>query len=85
MSKNLRICFRVDKSVGWSKDEEGNLSDFYICLKAKDVNRYTMKNNEYKALQEAFRKIAANELKCDEKLLTPITINEYLDKTETEI
>lgn len=85
MSKNLRFCYKVDKSVGLSKDEDGNLADFYICLKAKDVKYYIVKKETYKEMQDAFRKLAANQLKCDEKLLTPITINEYLDETGTDI
>jgi hypothetical protein len=84
MNKNLRFCFRVDKSVGLAEDEFGNPSDFYICLKAKNVKTYTVKRKEYKTLQESFRNIAASELKCDVSKLIPITLNEYLDETGSE-
>ena len=84
MNKNLRFCFRVDKSVGLAEDEFGNQSDFYICLKAKKEKTYTVKRKEYKTLQESFRNIAASELKCDVSKLIPITLNEYLDETGSE-
>ena len=35
-------------------------------------------------MQEGFRKLAAVQLQCDESLLTPITLNEYLDETDRE-
>lgn len=84
MSKNLRFCFRVDKSVGLLKDEFGNPTEFYMCLKAKNVKTYTVERELYKTMQEGFRKMAADQLKCDEKLLTPVTLNEYLDETGSE-
>lgn len=85
MSKNLRFCYKVDKKVGLVEDEFGNPGEAFICLKAKDVKKYIVKKEVYKDMQNAFRKIAANQLKCDEELLTPITINEYLDETDTDI
>lgn len=84
MSKNLRFCFRVDKSVGLAEDEFGNPSDCYICLKAKNVRTYEVERKKYKTLQETFRKMAAEQLQCNESLLTPITLNEYLDETGSE-
>lgn len=85
MSKNLRFCYKVDKKVGLAEDELGNPGEAFICLKAKDVKKYIVEKDAYKDMQNAFRKIAANQLKCDEMLLTPITINEYLDETDTDI
>lgn len=85
MSKNLRFCYKVDKKVGLAEDELGNPGEAFICLKAKDVKKYIVEKDVYKDMQNAFRKIAANQLNCDEELLTPITINEYLDATDTEI
>ena len=84
MSKNLRFCFRVDKSVGLAEDEFGNPAECYVCLKAKNVETYTVERELYKTMQEGFRKMAADQLKCDEKLLTPVTLNEYLDETGSE-
>ncbi len=85
MSKNLRFCYRVDKELGLAEDEFGNPGEAFICLKAKDAKKYIVEKDVYKDMQNYFRKIAANQLNCDEELITPITINEYLDKTDTDI
>lgn len=84
MSKSLRFCFRVDKSVGLAEDEFGHPGEAFICLKAKNVKRYEVPKDNYLDMQEGFRKMAAAQLKCDIKLLTPITLNEYLDETGSE-
>lgn len=84
MSKNLRFCFRVDKSVGLAEDEFGNPREAYVCLKAKKVKTYEVEREKYKTMQETFRKMAAEQLQCDVSLLTPVTLNEYLDETGSE-
>ena len=84
MIKNLRFCFRVDKSVGLAEDEFGNPGEAYICLKTKNVKTYEVERNTYKMMQDGFRKMAAEQLQCDESLLTPVTLNEYLDETGSE-
>jgi len=85
MSKNLRFCYKVDKKLGLTEDEFGNPGEAFICFKAKDVKGYSLSIEDYEGLQDGFKKMAANQLNCNEDLLTPITINEYLDETETEI
>lgn len=84
MSKNLRFCFKVDKSVGVAEDELGNPEEAFICIKAKDVKGYEIEREKYKDMQEGFKVIAADQLQCDASLLTPVTLNEYLDATYCE-
>ena len=80
---NLRLCFEIDKSVGLAEDENGEKSEAYICVKA-DVKTYELEKEKYKLLQEGFRKITANQWGIEINKLTPITLNEYLDKTNEE-
>lgn len=84
MSKSLRFCFKVDKSVGLAKDEKGNPGEAFACIKATGVESYTLPSKNYKDMQEAYRQIIAAQLECDVHLLTPITLNEYLDNTEED-
>lgn len=84
MNKNLRFCFRISEKVGMAKDENGNPIEAFACIKAKNVKSYSVPKEEYKKLQKAFRKTTAHQLQCDESMLTPITLNEYLDETEGE-
>lgn len=84
MSKNLRFCFKVDKSVGMAEDEQGNPGEAFICVKATGAKSYQMPSEEYKDKQERFRRIVAYQIPCDPELLTPITLNEYLDNTEED-
>lgn len=85
MCKNLRFCYRVDKEAGLAEDENGNPSVAFICCMAKDVKTYTLSEETYKELQESLRRIASEQLECDINLITPVTINEYLDETDTDI
>lgn len=84
MSKSLRFCFKVDKSVGLAEDENGNKAEAFACAKVKDVKRYEVPREQYTKLQDGFRKMLAAQLGCDIYLLTPITLNEYLDNTEDD-
>lgn len=84
MSKNLRFCFKVDKQVGLAEDQFGNQGETYICLKAKNVKTYEVERKQYKTMKEGFRKMTAEQLQCDVSLLTPVTLNEYLDETGSE-
>lgn len=84
MSKNLRLCFKIDKSVGMAEDEEGNKAEAFVQAKAKNVKRYEIPREQYTKLQEGFRKMLAAQIGCDISLLTPITLNEYLDETEED-
>lgn len=84
MGRNWRFCFRVDKAVGLAEDEAGNPGEAFICLKSNNVKSYEVKREIYESMQKGFRKLAAVQLQCDESLLTPITLNEYLDETDSE-
>lgn len=84
MSKNLRFCFKVDKLVGLAEDEFGNPEESYVCVKAKNVKTYTVNREKYKTMQESFIKLVAKQLQCDVNLLTPVTLNEYLDETGSD-
>ena len=82
--KRLRFCFRIDKKVGVAEDGNGNPAEAFVCAKAEGIKSYTVPKEEYQSMQEGYRKILANQLECDIELLTPITLNEYLDETEEE-
>lgn len=84
MKKNLRMCFRTDKSLGITEDEFGNPDEAYICVKAKNVKSYVIDSESYKQLQEGFKKVVASQLGCDIKMITSVTLNEYLDNTEDD-
>jgi len=81
MKKNLRFCFRISEEIGLAEDEFGNKAEAFVCCKAKGVKSYNVPKEEYKATQEVYRKMLVNQFECDEKLITPITLNEYLDET----
>lgn len=49
-----------------------------------DCCKLYKEENKYKDLQEGFRKVVANQLQCDLELITPITLDEYLNNTEGE-
>lgn len=84
MSKSLRFCFKVSEKLGLVVDEDGNNCEAYICVKANDVKSYTVPGKDYEDMHEGFRKITAYQMQCAPELLTPITLNEYLDNTEDE-
>ena len=84
MSKSLRFCFKVNEKLGLAVDENGNNCEAYICVKANDVKSYMISEEDYKKMHDGFRKITAYQMQCDSELLTPITLNEYLDNTEEE-
>lgn len=67
-----------------AEDEKGNPGEAFICLKAKNVKSYQVPSEEYKDMKEGFRRITAYQIPCDPELLTPITLNEYLDNTEED-
>lgn len=80
---HLRLCYKVDESVGLAVDENGNNVAAYICVKAKSKS-YEVSSEQYKDLEEAFKKLSASQMKIDEDKLTPVSINEYLDMTGDE-
>ena len=79
----IRLCYRVEKEAGWGEDENGNPSEVYSCVKA-DCKIYNVPKNEYKKLVKAGKRITAKIFNIDEKFITPITLNEYLDNTEED-
>lgn len=79
----MRLCYRVDKKAGWGEDENGNATEVYSCIKI-DCNTYTIPNEEYKELVNIGKKLTATSFNIEEELITPITLNEYLDNTEEE-
>lgn len=79
----IRLCYRVEKEAGWGEDEHGNPTEVYSCVKL-DYTTYNIPKDEYKELVEAGRRITASQFKIDENLITPITLNEYLDNTEED-
>ncbi|BBK75978.1 hypothetical protein [Clostridium butyricum] len=84
MSKSLRFCFKVSEKLGLAFDENGNNCEAYICVKANDVKSYKVPGADYKDMHDGFRKITAYQMQCDPEMLTPITLNEYLDNTEED-
>lgn len=81
---NLRICFRIAKEVEMVTDEEGNFHEAFVSVKAKNIKSYEAGEKNREILTESFKKLVANQLECDEKYLTPISLDEYLDNTEDE-
>lgn len=79
----IRLCYRVEKEAGWGEDEYGNPTEVYICVKV-NCTTYNVPKNQYKELVEAGRRITASQFKIDENLITPITLNEYLDHVDEE-
>lgn len=84
MGKCLRICFKIDKSVGLAVDEMGNRADSYACHTVENVDTYTVGRERYKKLVENSRKLIAESLNCNVEKVIPITLNEYLDNTMKE-
>ena len=79
----IRLCYRVEKEAGWGEDEHGNPTEVYSCVKL-DCTTYNIPKDEYKELVKAGRRITATQYEIDETLITPITLNEYLDNMEEE-
>lgn len=79
----IRLCYRVEKEAGWGEDEHGNPIEVYSCVKL-DCETYNIPKQEYKELVEAGKKLTAVSFNIDEDLVTPITLNEYLDNMEEE-
>ena len=78
----IRLCYRVEKEAGWGEDEHGNPTEVYSCVKL-DCKTYNIPKQEYKELVEAGKKLTAVSFNIDEDLVTPITLNEYLDNMES--
>lgn len=79
----VRLCYRVEKEAGWGEDENGDPTEVYSCIKV-DCKTYTIPKEQYKSLVEAGKKITSKSFNIDEKWITPITLNEYLDNTEED-
>lgn len=81
---NIRLCYKVSADIGLSEDENGNSCETYVCASLKNVKTYNMPTEDYKNAQEGMRKVVANNLECDIKFITAITLNEYLDNTKDD-
>ena len=80
----IRLCFKLDKEAGFAEDENGEPGEAFVCASLKDVKSYTMVSEHYEEAVESMRKIVASQIGCDIELITPITLNEYLDNTEDD-
>lgn len=79
----IRLCYRVEKEAGWGEDEYGNPTEVYSCIKM-DCKTYNIPKDEYKELIKVGKRLTARSFNIDENLITPITLNEYLDNTEED-
>ncbi len=79
----IRLCYRIEKEAGWGKDENGDNCEVYSCTKI-DTNSYNVDKKQYQDLVDGMRKLNAYTMNISEELITPITLNEYLDNTEEE-
>ena len=79
----IRLCYRIEKEAGWGEDEQGNPTEVYSCLKI-NCTTYNVPKHQYKELVEIGRKLTAQNFIVDINLVTPITLNEYLDNVEEE-
>lgn len=84
MNRCLRFCYKIDKAAEISVNEYGDYEESYMCCKAKGVKSYLIDKKKYRDLQNAFKKMLASQIGVNEKLITSITLNEYLDNTEEE-
>lgn len=80
----IRLCFKIAAEAGFAEDENGEPGEAFVCAALKDVKSYTMVSEYYEKAVESMRKIVAEQIQCDIELITPITLNEYLDNTEEE-
>lgn len=65
---NMRFCFKV--------------KDKYICKKVQ-VERDPLPRHKYDVLKNKLRAAVAKDFKCNSKQVIPITLNHYLDKTDS--
>lgn len=80
---NIRLCYKIDKEAGWGQDEEGNPTEVYSCVKL-DCNSYNLPREKYEKLTGVGKTLTAGQFNISEDLITPITLNEYLDNTEED-
>lgn len=80
---NLRLCYRVEKEAGWGQDEHGDPTEVYSCVKINS-NTYNVQKDKYKDLVDLGKTMTSKMFNIEEELVTPITLNEYLDNTEEE-
>lgn len=79
----IRLCYRIEKEAAWGEDEYGNPTEVYSCVKI-DCKTYNVPKKEYGELIEVIKKLMVATFKIDEKLINPITLNEYLDNVGDE-
>ncbi|CAM2079689.1 MAG: Phage protein [uncultured Clostridium sp.] len=83
MKLKIRLCYRIEKEAGWGEDEYGNPTEVYSCVKV-NCTTYNVPKNQYKELVEVGIRITASQFKIAENLITPITLNEYLDHVDKD-
>lgn len=79
----IRLCYRLEKELEVAEDENGNPTECYICCKV-EVEKEPVPRKEYQALVNEFKQVVAKEYNADEKYVTPITLNDYLNNTEED-
>jgi hypothetical protein len=77
----IRLCYRVEKEAGWGEDEYGNPTEVYSCV-TLDWKTYNVPKEEYKELVKVGKELTAKSFDINKELITPVTLNEYLDNTE---
>ena len=80
----IRLCFKLEKEAKFAEDENGIPCETYVCASLKDIKTYDLAEEDYKIAHEGMKKVIAKQIDCDIELITPITLNEYLDNTEDE-
>lgn len=79
----IRLCYRIEKEAGCAQDENGNNAEAYSCIKFESKS-YSIPRKKYKKMIEYGLIAIASLFKIDKGLITPITLNDYLDVTEIE-
>ncbi|MCI9069876.1 hypothetical protein [Clostridium sp.] len=79
----IRLCYRIEKEAGFAQDENGNNAEAYYCIKM-ECKSYSIPRKKYKKMIEYGLTEIASLLKIDKKLVTSITLNEYLDNMEVD-
>lgn len=79
----VRLCYRIEKDAWLGEDAQGNPTEVYSCVKM-NCTTYNIPKEEYKELVTMGRVLTAINFSVDKNLVTPVTLNEYLDNTEED-
>lgn len=80
--KNIRFCYEISEEAEMAQDELGNPAKAYMCVKVPIEKELT--EEEYKITHGALKKVTASQIDFCEDLITPISLDEYLDNTEDD-